>query len=153
MIELKPMDYIVATHLAYGIKLTEICRTHNLSYQSYLARKKQPRFQALIDEKLAKIEEELDTMHIEDPVMGLFKAQKMNAAKRLVDEMNSETDDSNSTSRQRAANSILDRIGYSSQKTEQIAPVVNIVISDKKHSIVSVKEQPLEKQPDVIEIR
>ena len=151
--DLKPIHHIVAHDMALGLKLTEICRARNLTYASFQQVKKTPEFQNVMNEYMAELQDRQANLHIEDPVLAIFNASKTNAATRIVEEMESFGEDSTSTSRQKAANSVLDRIGYSSNNTQEAQKVVNIHLSETKQTFLQISSSDKEEIPDNITIR
>lgn len=119
MKELSTKHRTVARYLALGISIQEICQMYGLSLSAW----KQIVGTPLFKQEIARIQEKLEDRLVEDsvsdPVLLKLKVAAGKAADRLVSELDSVGEDSNSSSRIKAATSILDRLGYGDKKEEK----------------------------------
>ena len=149
MKELKEKHRVVARNLAIGIDLKEICRNFNLNYDSW----KQIVGQELFQEELRRISVEVEDKFIEglpeDPVFLKLRLAADKAANRLGEEVDN-FELGTADSRIRAANSILDRIGYYKKDTPQV-PSIQIIVSSEKAEVIA-GEIKKEVQPDNISV-
>lgn len=99
----------------------------------------------LFKQEIARVQEKLEDRLVEDsvsdPVLMKLKMAASKAADRLVAEMDMVGEDSNSSSRIKAATSILDRLGYGDKKEESKEPNIMFVSlsAEKLASIMGKK--------------
>lgn len=83
---------------------------------------------------------------VKDPVIAKIKLASLRAATRLIEEVDSSGEDSSSMSRIKAAESILDRCGYTHKNEPQQNNVIFVSLSpDKLNSVLEkteIKPQP-----------
>ena len=108
--------------------LREICDAHSLNYSSWVAITNTTLFKAELEKVVREIEErEIETAST-DPVRLKLMAAGEKAATRLVAEMDNMSADASASTRIKAAESILDRLGYS-QRQEESRPQQTIVLN------------------------
>lgn len=133
MKKLKNVHRVVARELALGIPLDRICETRALNYNTWMLISREELFKSEIDRLHAEIEKQMIYDHCNDPVLVKLKSECLASAKRIVEErdcFDSEIGASSST-RLKAASSILDMNGYG-KKEEQGNTAVIINLSPEK---------------------
>ena len=142
----------MARYLALGIPLRDICSTLGLNHASWSRTISEPIFQ----EELRRVEAELEDRVLDDASSDPTLVQLKNLTRKAVETLSVELENTDveqgasASTRIKAANSILDRAGYSSLPT---TPTVNISfqLSKEKLDLVTGKAASVSPQPDSIE--
>lgn len=88
---------------------------------------------------------------ISDPVLLKLKSAAGRAVNRLVSEIDGVGEDSNPSTRLKAATSVLDRLGYGEKKDDSNAPnIIFVSLSSGKLSSITNKKS-IVPQPDTIQ--
>jgi len=142
----------VARYLALGFPLSDICNALGLNKTTWSRTISEPIFQ----EELSRVQTELEDRILDDGVKDpVYAALKMGATKAVatlraeLENTNPEEGASAST-RIKAANSILDRVGYNSAR-QQAAVNITFQLSREKLELACGKPAPVAPQPDSIE--
>ena len=143
---LKPVHRTVARYLVSGISLPEICSDLGLNLDTW----QQVTSSALFKQQLEQLHNSADDDVIEevknDPVLLTLKLKAKQAAERLIAEMSNMEDSANSMSRIKAANSILDRLGYNSQPVTNQPQAIVITLTSEQADAIK-KQKVLQEQP------
>ncbi len=142
----------VARYLALGFPLSDICDALGLNKATWARTVSEPIFR----EELSRIQMELEDRILDDGVKDpVYAALKIGAAKSvqtlLAEQANMNPEEGASAStRIKAANSILDRVGYNSAP-QQAAVNITFQLSREKLELACGKPPSIEPQPDSIE--
>lgn len=140
--ELKPSHRQVMALLAQGKTLREICETFNLNYQSWVQLTNTSLFKA----ELSRLTDEIQERMIDDFVQSpaLAKLTKLQDKAIDVHSANMENTEEPSVA-QRAAESVLDRIGITRKQAASGNVNVQINISPGKLELLkTIQESPLD---------
>lgn len=150
--ELKNKHKTVARYLAMGLGLREICEMLMLNYGSWQQIVATPLFKHEINRVAQEIEERAIEAAVTDPVLLRIKSATLNAVNRLVNEVDNIDPESgaSATSRIRAAESILDRCGYSTMKDDKPIGAVFIPVTQDKLDAIMAKSS-IQAQPQSIQ--
>jgi len=150
MQELKTQHRAVARYLALGISLRDICAQFNLNHSTWsqvvitpLFKHEQLRIEAELEDKILDDE-------VKDPILARLKTATIKAVTRLVEEVDNCQEGSSASTRIKAAESILDRCGYSHKEKETTLNTVFVPISQEKIDAIFAKT-PLLTQPDSVQ--
>jgi hypothetical protein len=152
MQELKNHHKAVARQLALGVPLKKICEILNLSYSTWSQITCQQLFKDEVARVAGELEEAIIDEAVKDPVHARLRAASVQAANLLIEEIenNDPSQGASSSTRIKAATSILDRAGYSSAPSAQVNQTLIFNLSESKlNSIMNGAKKP-EVQPDSI---
>lgn len=148
--EINAQHKAVARMLAMGFPLREICAVYRMELARWSSVVGQPLFQ----QEVARIQQELEQRMLDDassdPIMLELRQGAQRAASRLVKEIDNAGEDSNASSRIKAATTLLDRLGYTSKKDDQAQQVVFVSLTQDKVDAVMGKKV-LAEQPESIQ--
>ena len=149
---LTPIHRLVASELALGFKLQEICAVRQLDLESWRRITNGKVFQVEVKKLGEAIEEQLIQDAGDDPALQKLKAAKMTAVNRLIDETDNFDEDASASTRIQASTQILDRTGIGKKQEDRVpAVVINIqgakadMLSEMKLAVVAVPENHIVK--------
>ena len=138
--ELNNKHRAVARYMALGLGLKEICDMFQLNHGTWQQITNTPLFKHEQERITSELEDRILEDAVKDPVIARIKAASLKAVNRLVEEIDAVGEESGATSSSRikAAESILDRCGYNSKKEDHPTGAVFIpVTQDKLDAIFS----------------
>jgi len=131
----------VARYLALGVSLSDICDQFGFNLTTWKQIVNAPIFKHEVERINGELEERILEDAVKDPVHLKLKMAATKAANRLIEEIDAAGEDSNASSRIRAAESILDRCGYNSKETDKSQQVIFVGLTpDKLDAILTKKE-------------
>lgn len=143
---------IVARYLALGVPLEDVCTTLGFSLQTWTRIISEPLFK----EELSRIQKEIEDRIVEDavsdPVHAKLKAASVKATNLLIAEVenNNPEEGANAGTRIKAANSILDRAGYTTGIQQSSGVNITFQLSKDKLNFALSKAGAVEPQPDIV---
>lgn len=144
MKELKTMYRAVARYMALGVPIEKICAALSLNLESVKRVAGDELFKAEVRRVEAELEERILEDAASDPVVAELKMAGKIAAARLVQEVENFDKESggSAATRIKAAESILDRIGYSQPVSSNGPSLIFVELSPEKLAAVQKKATP-----------
>jgi hypothetical protein len=143
----------VARYLALGMSLPDICTAYGLPYDHWKTATDTLIFRKEYERISLELEKRFLEDATEDPVVARLRLASSKAASRLSEEVDNFDPESGASAatRIRAADSILDRIGYT-KKQEQSAPPALILVHLNASDFAAARAKALQPQPSDIVI-
>jgi hypothetical protein len=150
MKELKTQHRAVARYLAFGVSLREICEQFNLNHSTWVQVVSTPLFKHEQQRIESELEDRLIDDEVKDPVLAKLKMATVKAVTRLVEEIDNCQEGASASTRIKAAESILDRCGYSHKEKETTMNTVFVPIQQEKIDAI-FKKMAITPQADSIQ--
>jgi len=134
LLQINPMHRAVMRYMALGIPLPEICKRLDLDLNVWQHITTSAAFQDALQQLLSEYD---DRVASEDPILAKLK----NLADQAVEvhKQNMDSVSTRPTTAQRAAESILDRLGY--REIQSAQTVININISPEKLASLEMADE------------
>jgi len=151
MRDLKTKHRAVARYLALGIPLADVCENLGLSLESWRQIVSEPLFKQEVKRVEGELEEKMLENAVSDPVVAKMKMSALQAVSVLVSEMNNQEKEmgASSATRIRAADSLLDRVGYNTPSVQNGSNIIFLEMSTAKLDALRGKKGVAE-QPDSV---
>lgn len=136
MAKLAPIFRQIARDVALGCSLEDIAALRDISLEDLKKVTRGGTFSKAVSEIQKAIDLQVIEEAAEDPIRRKLKVASMNAANRLVDEVNNfdKEQGANASTRIKAASTVLDISGYTKQ--ENTAPLAVIMLSPGKLELI-----------------
>jgi len=147
--KIKTLHRAVARYLALGYPLEEVCSAFNLKLNTWRRIVRDSLFQ----QEVKRLEKEREDLELEasltDPIIAQMKMNALRAVNRLIGEVDNFEEDlgANASTRIKAANSILDKLGYNKSIVGSGSTLLIQELSRDKLDAVE-KKYRLSPQPD-----
>ena len=137
--------------MALGISLEEISKNLGLNLASWRQIVCEPLFKQEVARIGRELEDRLLDSAVSDPILAKMKMNAMKAVEVLVQEMENVEKEMGGTAatRIKAADSLLDRVGYNTPQLQANQNIIFLEMSSEKLSALKGKKV-LGKQPDSI---
>lgn len=149
MAKLSPIFRMIARDVALGCSLEDIAALRNVPLTEVKRVTRGGTFCKAVEGIQREIDATLVAEEAADPVRQKMKVHSLDAAGRMVEEMNNE-DDGSAGTRIKAAQAVLDMSGYG--KTEEVNNLAVIMLSpDKLKAVRSADAAILDSVPDMVD--